>query len=603
MAQCIAYRGPDGDARMISGPLALAQSLLLTTPQEQPSPDPVNLDGQLHIVADACLYNREELLAELGRRSPTQGARVCDRELILHAYRKWGKRCTEHLVGDFAFALWDAPHRRLMIARDPLGIRQLYYCRYRNRLLFATDLAALTTVLPNKPALNLALLEQALLLNLEPWIEHTAYQGILKLPPGHRLIAADGLAIEASYRLPDADQIRYRSDEDYVEHFREVFESAVSARLRCPGQVGLMVSGGVDSSTIAATAGKLYRDHLEPTSKPVFYSFAGPDCTDCDDWIYLQQLINAYPDWHRHLIDGDSLWALQTTAADTGYTAAEPEADLTHRGWMDVACAADQDNTRVILTGHGADELLQGDAYANVELLRDLPLPDLVSQWRYFKAEKHCSSMRLLANGLLKPFAKRHMPSPILHSLRVKRWQRVKPGWIAGERSPESIRDHPGMLTVDQHSVQTRGYHLALGGYHQRTLSTFDQGSATHHVEHRYPCLDTRVIELLARFPVRVFFQQGQTKWIFRQLTRGILPESLRNRTSYCTSYSWIDRGWRERERQTIQQLVDHSRAADLNLVSAGGLQDAWNRFWAGDDAETWHLSAWLNIESWLQTR
>jgi asparagine synthase (glutamine-hydrolysing) len=613
MADVIAARGPDNRAFVVDSQLGLAQSLLATTPQESTSQALVNIAGQYHIAADASLYNREELLGKLAPAASTELACSCDRELILNAYLRWGVSCLKHLVGDFAFAIWDAPRSQLFLARDPVGIRQLYYTRHGRRLLFANDIKAILRVLPQQPPPNQTLLKQVLALNPQAWITQTAYTGIAKLPPGHHLLAGRKVRVARYYGVEGMPAVQDRSDRDCIEQFREAFTAAVSSRLRSSTTAGLVVSGGVDSSSVTAITAATLGTSGQNRQVPMLHSYAGQDCSDCDDWPYLQQLLALYPNWNSTLIDGDALWALKQTAADQGYTASEPEIDLTTRGWMDVAHAAGRAGNRVLLTGHGGDEVMLGDAYHDTGLLGHLPVSDQRREWQHFKAARRSSSLRLLLSGIIKPAATASMPPVVREHLRAWKQQNAIPRWLCADSQARSdaeagvesgnepvfgktFGDRPTLL-------QGTGYRLALDGPHQRAFSSIDQAAGHHQVEFRYPFYDTRLIELLASFPLRMFFRNGATKWVLREITRGLLPDSLRNRTSFCTNHQWIEKGWRLHEKPLIKQLIRNSYAVDCQLADGAGLAAAWERFWRGDDAEIWYLSAWINVESWLRSQ
>ncbi len=185
MCDAVRRRGPDGSATWTEGPVGLARSHLWTTPEEIGEAQPLAAtDDRFRIVTDARLDNREELAAQLrddiGTRSPS------DAQLILAAYRRWGEDCPRHLVGDFAFLLWDARDRRLVGARDPLGVRLLHYCQIGETLVAATSVAGVLAGLDSRPPVNTPLIRDLLSHRFTRWVQETAYETIFRVPPGYR---------------------------------------------------------------------------------------------------------------------------------------------------------------------------------------------------------------------------------------------------------------------------------------------------------------------------------------------------------------------------------------------------------------------------------
>ena len=187
------------------------------------------------------------------------GGECTDVELSLEAYRAGGVECAERLVGDFAFVVWDGARERLFGARDAMGMRSLVYRAEAGRTLFATEVKQILAV-PGVPA---RIYEPAVGVYLSgPHMppEWTFYEGIDRLGPAHALVVEGGE--KRVWRYWDVDpgkRIRYRREEEYAEHFLEVFREAVRARLRSVHPVGLLLSGGVDSGSVAAVAGTLLK--------------------------------------------------------------------------------------------------------------------------------------------------------------------------------------------------------------------------------------------------------------------------------------------------------------------------------------------------------
>jgi asparagine synthase (glutamine-hydrolysing) len=245
--------GPDGVWLDGTARVGLGSRRIALTPEDAFDAQPVrSRDGAGVLVADARIDNRPELAAELGISAGDLEA-MADSRLILEAWSAWGEECVGRMVGDFAFAIWDARREALFCARDPLGLRVLFQHRNAERLAVATSIPALLS-LPDVPAkLNEQKLAELLVLLEDS--ETTCFSGVTRIPPAHTLMATrDGIRLRRYWAPDPGRRIRLRSDEEYLEAFRAVFRRAVRDRLRSVKPTAIMLSAGLDSSSIAGMA-------------------------------------------------------------------------------------------------------------------------------------------------------------------------------------------------------------------------------------------------------------------------------------------------------------------------------------------------------------
>lgn len=255
MAACLAHRGTDGMGLWCEGPVGLGHRMRWTTPESLHETLPFSRPSEKRaITADARLDNRDELSASLN----VSDRAVSDSTLILLAYDRWGDACPERLLGDFAFVIWDGRREALLCARDPMGVKPLYYHHQPNRLFaFASEIKALLCLAEIPRRLNEQRVADYLVPILED-MEATFFRDIVRLPPGHRLLLdSRGLALQRYWSLDPAREVRLDSDEAYAEAFRTLFTDAVRARLRSAYPVGSLLSGGLDSSSITCAARSL----------------------------------------------------------------------------------------------------------------------------------------------------------------------------------------------------------------------------------------------------------------------------------------------------------------------------------------------------------
>ena len=258
LAHFLSYRGPDARDTWSNGAIGLGHTLLRTTRESLNERQPANLDGQLWITADARIDCREELEKKLAAEGHGAAGRAAtDSDLILRAYQAWGAECVQHLRGDFAFAIWDARKKLLFCARDHFGVKPFYYSDLGELFLFSNTLDCLRQHPEVSEELNDAAIGDFLLFGLNCDAATTSFRDIRRLPAAHAMtISSEGLRMKRYWSAPTEGRIRYNGAEDYVEHFQVLLQAAVADRTRVD-RAGILLSGGLDSATIAATAREL----------------------------------------------------------------------------------------------------------------------------------------------------------------------------------------------------------------------------------------------------------------------------------------------------------------------------------------------------------
>jgi asparagine synthase (glutamine-hydrolysing) len=233
LTERLAFRGPDGQETWAEGPVGLGHAIFRTT-REAGERQPASLEGEVWITADARIDGRVELLEKLLRLGRRASLDRPDAELILHAYHAWGEACVEHLIGDFAFAVWDGRQRRLFCARDQLGVKLLYYVHKGPWLLVGNTLEGLRAHPTVSDRLNERAIGDFLLFDYNRDPHTTTFADVQRLPPAHRMIWERGrLQVSRYWSLPIAERpVRFSHPKDYVERFRELLATAVADRLR-----------------------------------------------------------------------------------------------------------------------------------------------------------------------------------------------------------------------------------------------------------------------------------------------------------------------------------------------------------------------------------
>ncbi|HEV8384076.1 MAG TPA: asparagine synthetase B, partial [Candidatus Acidoferrales bacterium] len=260
LAATLAHRGPDVRGVWVDGPVGMAACLLRVTPESAREVQPVVQPGEAVCVFDGRLDNRDEILADT-QSSAAITATSPDSALVLAAYRQYGEKFVEHLNGDFALAVFDIRRRTLFLARDYLGIRPLYYARAGDTFLFASEIKAILAYpdfprVPNEEALAVFLAQGI----SQDASGQTLFSGVYNLPPAHVLtVTPDKNFARRYWSFENVSSPAAKSPEEYAEGFRWHFERAVRRRTRSAYPVAVMVSGGLDSSSVFCMAETLRR--------------------------------------------------------------------------------------------------------------------------------------------------------------------------------------------------------------------------------------------------------------------------------------------------------------------------------------------------------
>lgn len=265
MTNALVFRGPDAQEIWIGQEVGFGHAMFRTTDESMRERQPCSLDDQVWITADVRVDGRAELVRALQAAGRSELKTATDPELVLHAYHVWGESLVDHLLGDFAFAIWDGPKRRLLCARDQLGVKPFFYAQLRTQLVVSNTLSCIRDHGSVPDDLNDAAIGDFLLFGFNGDPKTTTYAAIQRLPGGHMLTWSPGRepCLRRYWTLPIYDELRLPHPIDYVERFRSLLRTATADRLRTD-RVGVLMSGGIDSTLIAATAHGLLAERGAP---------------------------------------------------------------------------------------------------------------------------------------------------------------------------------------------------------------------------------------------------------------------------------------------------------------------------------------------------
>jgi asparagine synthase (glutamine-hydrolysing) len=512
----VAYRGPDSRECWMEGSIGLGHAMLRTTRESLGERQPASLEGRFWIVADARLDGRTELIGELQRSGRVVRTNAPDSELILHAYAAWGTACVEHLRGDFSFVIWDARNKQLFCARDHFGIKPFYYAQRGDLFLFSNTLNCVRLHPEVSAELNDAAIGDFLLFGVNYDNATTSFRDIQRLPPAHSLsVSPEGLKIRRYWKLPTDGRIRYAKPEEYVENFNSILEAAVGDRLRMD-RVGLLLSGGLDSSSIAAAARELSAKSPYSTGIRCYthvYESLIPDregeyAREVGDFLRLPVKIMASD--QTQLFEG---WD------DPEFSLPEPVEDPLFAGFLD-SCRNISADCRVILSGEGVDNLLEFQMWPYVADLRRN------GEWRRLVTE--------LANYFwIRPLPWRGVRTRIKRMIGKDPDMPVFPTWLRrefldGAKLEARWRDvceHP--VTPSQHPILPNAHASFSLPHWTQMFEQENAGMTPYPLEVRYPFLDLRMVNFLLAIPPFPWFFE---KMILREAMAERIPERIRMR-------------------------------------------------------------------------
>lgn len=583
----LARRGPDGGAVEDSGAVGMSFRAFHTTAGARAERQPLATASGLLMAFDGRLDNREELLRTL---RPPEGSAATDAELVLAAYGQWQHRCPDFLIGDYAFAVWDAGRRELLLARDPMGARPLFYHAAGGLLAWSSTLEGLLAAASLPRDLD------------EEWIAgfltdcypqgHTPYRAIRCVPPGHILVAQEGDFRLVELWRPDmaaTGDLARETDAELEERFAFLFREAVRCRLRADGPIGAELSGGLDSSSIVCLAADLLakRQADAPALHTVSYVFN--ESPTADERRYIR--------------------AVEARIGRTGHHIPQER----HRMFASLnkppaefpsvhQCTWDRDleairfirsaGGRVLLSGLGGDELSWSEIDVPLELSDHLragrwrELSRGMQQWSVIQRRPIALLLARTVRALLGPSAPRPVPTWIAPSFA----RRLRLPWHERPRAsrpaaalPPSRREHCAAVSSAIAVVEWM----------------YDSGPEP--IERRFPFLDRRLVEFCLSLPISQFAHGQETRSLHRRALRGLLPPEIVNRRTKVSPAEGLLRDfaahWPE-----LSAIFPRPLCCELGFVDEKALQATMTEVRSGLGQKAAHLLRVISLEFWLRS-
>jgi asparagine synthase (glutamine-hydrolysing) len=602
MNQQIAHRGPDDDGFYVRDNVGLAMRRLSIIDVQTGHQPISNEDESLWIVFNGEIYNHRELRQDLEARGHRYRTRS-DTETIVHLYEQYGSDCVKHLRGMFAFAIWDQPRQRLFLARDRLGIKPLYY-RYDGKcLLFGSEIKALLAHPQLRPEFNRRTLSEYLAFGYVPG-EPTMYTDVRKLMPGHTLML-DGrgdIEISSYWDLKVNSDEGGRAREFYVQQYRERLEDSVSSHLMSDVPLGVFLSGGLDSSAVAALTARIRNGRIETFA----VGYGEERYSELPFARAVAEHIGS--EHHEVRINRDDFF--QTLPVCIWHED-EPIAWPSSVPLYFVSRLA-RERVKVVLTGEGSDETLAGYTRYAWTLLNS-------RMDNLYRSITPSGLRRALRNGILASRLSAAMRRKLEHTFLLRDGSSWPAFYFDNFYSAFSDAEQNELLTPeakrsadDAYAGSMHFWEQSKGELLHRLLYTDiktylvellmkqDQMSMARSIESRVPFLDHPLVEFTASIPAEYATKGMAGKCILKSAVEDLLPKSIihRKKMGFPTPWStWLAGP----QLGTLEELLLEPRTLDRGYFRPEAIRTLFGEHRAGvrdHGTRIWRL---LNLELWMR--
>jgi asparagine synthase (glutamine-hydrolysing) len=515
LTDLLSFRGPEACGIWSDGPLGMGHTLLRTTHESKNERQPADLEGRYWIVSDARLDARKELIAELQGAEQNVRSNAPDCDLILQAYAAWGVACIDRLQGDFSFALWDAPHKRLFCARDHFGVKPLFYASLGQLVVVSNTLNCVSRHPTVSTRLNDLAIADFLLFDMIREPGATSFADIQRLPPAHVLLCEAGtISIRRYWNLPVSAPLHDTRPNECLEQFRELLDRAVADRVRV-SNVGVLMSGGLDSPTLAASAQRALVRHGN----------------DAGVWAYTEVFKTLIPheEGRYAKLAAEALKIpIEFQISDEGGLWKDVNRD--DNRWPEPMHLPGSDGglaqlrrisvrSRVALTGFGGDPALSSLLSIHfLQLLKNRQVHRALADAIGYLAAEGRFSRLYVRTRLRRWFASKKKTSwyPGWLNRDLEKRFGLRERWETFMRSPNSNR-----------AVRSTAYEAIVDPLWPSLFEGYDPGVTGVPLEVRHPFFDLRLVEFLMALPALPWCSD---KELLREAARGILPDAVRLR-------------------------------------------------------------------------
>ncbi len=594
----IVHRGPDDGGTHFDGNIGLAMRRLSIVDLKTGKQPISNEDGTIWIVFNGEIYNHASLRGPLeaqGHRYRTHS----DTETIVHLYEEYGADCVQHLRGMFAFAIWDSRKRLLFCARDRVGIKPFYYSLDHDRLIFASEIKSLLAYPGMKAEMASGVIPEYLAFGYLSG-QGTMFAGVEKLAPGNRmLVGEDGqVKIETYWDLPQSAEDDGKSASEYARGYRELLEQSVESHLMSDVPLGMLLSGGLDSSAVAALMRRMRKDPV------LTFSVGYPEVESSE--LPMARIVAAHVGTDHHEVQvtaQDFFGALPHLIRQEDEPIAWPSSVSLY-----FVCQLAREHVKVVLTGEGSDETLAG--YTRYALTLWNNRADNVYRHLLPASARHSVARHVADSNLLSARMRRILQ----HTCLGRDGQSFESFYFDNFYSAFSSADQARLLTKNvtgsayENSMaqwnKSHGEFLArllytdIKTYMVELLMKQDNMSMATSIESRVPFLDHVLVEYAARIPSRLKTRGLGGKLILKQAVEDLLPKSViyQKKRGFPTPWrTWLAGRWLGE----VERMLLESRSVDRGLFQPQALEGIFREQRAGAVDHSDRIWRLFNLELW----
>ncbi len=596
MAQTIAHRGPDDEGYVFDGSLGLGfrrLSIIDLAGGHQPMSD---VDKTVWVIFNGEIYNFKELRLELEARGHLFRTR-CDTEVIIHGYKEWGKNVFNHLNGMFGLAIWDVKKKRLLVARDAMGIKLIYYRIDNGRLTFGSEIRPILAAMDFTPDVDPVALNLFLRFRYSP-SPLTIFNGIRKLAPGTMLVVEEGRSREERWYhyTPKPFEVP-RSEEEAREEALRLYKAAVRRHLLSDVPVGILLSGGLDSGLLLA----LMNEHGGPwPAYTIGYGQAFED-DELIDAAETASILGA-----RHVKISLDRSEFERSLPKIVECLEEPIAASSIVPMYFVSQRARQD-VKVALIGQGPDELFGG-------YKRHLGV-HYGGWWRGLPNGVR-SMVRLVVNGIPRNETLKRGVNSLGTPDRLQRYQDVfslapaatvdglfHDDILPNQQGHELVSYWEALRPQMEHTDELGGFQLLeiRSSLPDELLMYADKLSMAHSLEVRVPYLDRTVVEFVQQLPARFKISGGTRKWLHRRVCQSYLPPRILKRKKRGFAVNVVDEWFQSSLKGELPALLLDKNSLMYGLLKPEPVRKLLETHRSGRQDNHKLLFSLVMLEQWLR--
>ena len=600
MRDVITHRGPDDRGVYIKANIGLGHRRLSIVDVAHGHQPMFNADKSKTLVFNGEVYNHTDYREELKAKGYNYQT-TSDTETILYLYEEYGFECVDKLRGMFAFAVWDEKENQLFIARDRVGIKPLYYVHDdEGNLFFASEIKSLIEAKAVKAEINYDVLPDQLA-NHGTSYDETLYKDVKRLMPGHFLVWKDGnLSIKKYWNLEYEPKHFEVSDKEFVEQWYEEFKKCVELRLMADVPLGMFLSGGIDSSAIAAVMSEM-------VDKPIKTFSVGFKEREANEFRYARMVSEKFGTEHHEItITPDQFFEklpklIWQEDEPLGFDSSIPlyfVSELASR------------HVKVVLTGEGADEMMAGYAryYKALKLLEyGKKYESLTPSFLRSAVKTGVGTLPNKLNRKLKrTFLTLDSDVESLYFNNFAIFNTARQDELFSDETKARITDRNPYNYINQwftadnaEELLDKLLYVDTKTYMHELLMKQDQMSMAASIESRVPFLDHELVEFTARMPLKMKLRGKDTKWLLRKAMRGVLPDEILSRAKMgfpVPMDSWL----RNEYKHFVDEYVLSEKVLSRGIFNSDFLKKLVKEHNAGEKHGT-RIFRLINFEIWCR--